>query len=266
MTQHYFQPSSLITSQPIGDCFQFEIISRMDNRYTDLVAETVDWLEIGSKTFIEIIAAFDTVVTIVFEDGVYNWGRLTILELFASTIIDRARNVDRNRLITSFNNRIALERRNEYRSRSGIVNSSSVSLTQHLSMDIPPTTTTTFNDLLQTYTDWPASAQITAYELAANGFMYTGETDRVQCVYCRGILHTWIVGDVPAVEHRKYFPNCPSISLDDFSTCRICLSNERDTVILPCFHLVTCASCRAKVTSCPVCRSDITGSIKVFMS
>ena len=42
--------------------------------------------------------------------------------------------------------------------------------------------------------------------------------------------------------------------------CAICLSNKRDTVIIPCYHMCLCASCgnmlRAQATKkCPMCRT-----------
>jgi hypothetical protein len=131
-------------------------------------------------------------------------------------------------------------------------------------MDLAGNISPTFNDLLQTYSGW-SSPYISSFELAAHGFAYSGYGDRVQCVIGGCNLHSWCEGDKPAIEHRKHFPNCPSL-LDNFSNCRICLNNERDTLTLPCFHLVMCSICKVRVTTCPVCRSEITGSIKVFMS
>jgi baculoviral IAP repeat-containing protein 7/8 len=162
-------------------------------------------------------------------------------------------------------------------------------------------------DCLRTFTNWPDTAPVSAIDLAVAGFMYTGEGDRVICVYCRGILHSWQPGDVPAMEHSIYYPDCPSIDEDyipfdlpppfdippplahvvpnsatldegfqeeaisvepipESLLCRVCVTHERDTVLLPCFHLVLCVDCRSRLASCPVCRQPITGSIKVFLS
>ena len=137
-------------------------------------------------------------------------------------------------------------------------------LNRSIRMDIAGNITPSFNDLLQTYSGW-SSPYISSFELAAHGFAYSGYGDRVQCVIGGCNLHSWCEGDKPAIEHRKHFPNCPSL-LDNFSICRICLNNERDTLTLPCFHLVMCSICKVRVTSCPICRSEITGSIKVFMA
>lgn len=64
---------------------------------------------------------------------------------------------------------------------------------------------------LETYRTWPLGTPVTAKELAKNGFYYTGTGDRVQCVFCKGILKDWEVGDKPHVEHKNRFPRCPFI-------------------------------------------------------
>jgi hypothetical protein len=178
-------------------------------------------------------------------------------------------------------------------------------------------TTLTVEDCLQTFTNWPDTAAISAIELANAGFIFGGIGDRAICIYCRGTLHTWMPGDVIDDEHRRHFPHCPSLSYDDtqqfnidvvttssrqyFDTieevriaqemhiteevgstssqheqlvpvvkeailCRVCLLTERNTVLMPCFHLVLCACCRDRLAACPVCRQPITGSMKVFLS
>ena len=169
-------------------------------------------------------------------------------------------------------------------------------------------------DCLSTFSGWPETAPVSAIDLAIAGFMYTGEGDRVICIYCRGQLHSWLPGDVPSIEHNIYFPNCPSsdegfedyipfdiapthydvaephaplarfddvaelppvyaqlddvvpIEVPELMLCRVCLTTERDIVLMPCFHLVLCGSCRSRLTSCPVCRQPITGSMKVFLA
>jgi len=66
---------------------------------------------------------------------------------------------------------------------------------------------------LSTFFDWPerVASIVNPHELARAGMFYTGQTDRVQCVYCRGYLRNWVQGDVPADEHRRLFPKCPFI-------------------------------------------------------
>lgn len=64
---------------------------------------------------------------------------------------------------------------------------------------------------LSTFDDWPTSVPIKPSDLAADGWFYTGQKDRVCCAFCRGILHQWSKNDEPAVEHRKHFPKCPFV-------------------------------------------------------
>jgi hypothetical protein len=39
--------------------------------------------------------------------------------------------------------------------------------------------------------------------------------------------------------------------------CGICMDRRRDTLVLPCAHLLYCRECLSKVESCPTCRTPI---------
>ncbi|KAK9106331.1 hypothetical protein Syun_022342 [Stephania yunnanensis] len=45
--------------------------------------------------------------------------------------------------------------------------------------------------------------------------------------------------------------------------CRICLSTEVDTTLVPCGH-VLCRRCSSAVTKCPFCRRQVSQSLKIF--
>ena len=62
---------------------------------------------------------------------------------------------------------------------------------------------------LQTFTNWPTSAPVKKEDLARNGFIYLDVQDRTQCVFCRGILSKWEVGDIVEDEHKRNCPECP---------------------------------------------------------
>ena len=85
------------------------------------------------------------------------------------------------------------------------------------SYDIPPPTGEGIGPLrfernrLETFKKWPTNACVSAAELAKQGFHFTGPKDRVQCVFCKGILRNWDTGDRPHIEHRKHFPRCPFV-------------------------------------------------------
>ncbi|XP_033739845.1 uncharacterized protein LOC117327115 [Pecten maximus] len=65
------------------------------------------------------------------------------------------------------------------------------------------------NQRLETFNDWPNDFVVqTPRQLAIAGFYYAGMTDTVRCHYCDGGLREWEPGDVPWVEHAKWFPHC----------------------------------------------------------
>ncbi len=45
--------------------------------------------------------------------------------------------------------------------------------------------------------------------------------------------------------------------LDDETACIACMSRVRETIILPCGHLVLCSACSVGITCCPMCRTAI---------
>ena len=52
---------------------------------------------------------------------------------------------------------------------------------------------------------------------------------------------------------------------DERSLCKICYAEEVSIVTLPCRHLATCVKCTQNLTTCTVCRRDITAVIRVFL-
>lgn len=51
------------------------------------------------------------------------------------------------------------------------------------------------------------------------------------------------------------------------SICEICMSSNRDTVIMPCMHFMFCYECLSKMqqqqqNKCPACRTPISGLLK----
>jgi len=57
---------------------------------------------------------------------------------------------------------------------------------------------------------WPLSF-IRPADLANAGFIYTGQEDIVQCVFCREFIGRWDEEDFPHTEHRSIYPNCPFV-------------------------------------------------------
>ena len=48
------------------------------------------------------------------------------------------------------------------------------------------------------------------------------------------------------------------------TNCSICLDAERDCLIMPCRHNVSCTRCIKSVKNCPVCRTLITDIIRIY--
>jgi len=63
---------------------------------------------------------------------------------------------------------------------------------------------------LQTFRNWPLRHIVPA-DLANAGFIYTGRSDLVQCVFCEGIIGNWEEEDFPITEHRALYPHCPFV-------------------------------------------------------
>jgi len=58
--------------------------------------------------------------------------------------------------------------------------------------------------------------------------------------------------------------------LSEEMMCIVCLSSARTQLFTPCMHLCTCEGCSTEIvkkkSGCPICRADIQGSVKVYMS
>ena len=47
-------------------------------------------------------------------------------------------------------------------------------------------------------------------------------------------------------------------------TCKICMDNEVEAVLLPYGHSVSCVNCADKLKICPVCRKFIKRIVRTF--
>ncbi|XP_044259805.1 death-associated inhibitor of apoptosis 1-like isoform X2 [Tribolium madens] len=59
---------------------------------------------------------------------------------------------------------------------------------------------------------------------------------------------------------------CGAASEDGVILCKICDRFERNTVFLPCKHIVACTQCSDVMQNCPICRRNIENKIKVYIS
>lgn len=57
-----------------------------------------------------------------------------------------------------------------------------------------------------------------------------------------------------------------NLRLKEQRLCKVCLDAEVGVVFLPCGHLVACPACASALTSCPICRQGIAGTVRTFLS
>lgn len=57
-----------------------------------------------------------------------------------------------------------------------------------------------------------------------------------------------------------------NLRLREQRLCKICLDADVGVVFLPCGHLVACPACAASVKDCPVCRKQIVGAVRTYLS
>lgn len=48
--------------------------------------------------------------------------------------------------------------------------------------------------------------------------------------------------------------------------CKICMAEEVGVVFLPCGHLLSCVMCAPAMVTCPLCRQQICGRVRTFLS
>jgi hypothetical protein len=52
---------------------------------------------------------------------------------------------------------------------------------------------------------------------------------------------------------------------DEARLCVVCISEQKDTVLVPCGHCCICSTCAASLSTCPMCRSKIQLRQRVFV-
>ncbi|XP_064212079.1 inhibitor of apoptosis 1 isoform X2 [Tribolium castaneum] len=159
---------------------------------------------------------------------------------------------------------------------------------------------------LESFATWPSSAKQSPETLADAGFYYRGVEDHTICFSCGGALRDWKDEDEPWEEHAKWYPRCEFLvaskgqgyinqvqkkmagvsasnvtkenesteeksecgaaSEDGVILCRICDRFERNTVFMPCKHIIACTQCSDVMQNCPICRKGIDSKIKVYIS
>lgn len=56
-----------------------------------------------------------------------------------------------------------------------------------------------------------------------------------------------------------------NLSLKSATICKVCMDNHINVVLLPCRHLICCDNCSRQVSQCPLCRTDIIGTVQTHL-
>ena len=76
--------------------------------------------------------------------------------------------------------------------------------------------------------------------------------------------------------YQVYFPKTPSKNVNEMNTiiskesggendkCVVCWDLERDCLIMPCRHNITCVKCTKSLKNCPICRMPLVDIIKIY--
>lgn len=133
--------------------------------------------------------------------------------------------------------------------------------------------------------------QSKAPRFAESGFYYTGEMDKVHCVYCQTFFLNWDLSDDPIVEHAYFNPECEHIQYlvgeltmnkianiktichvshsmrkkmiydlmmpKDYIKCVQCWDRPIGVCFLPCRHVKYCTTCGLSMKACLACRTEI---------
>jgi hypothetical protein len=67
--------------------------------------------------------------------------------------------------------------------------------------------------------------------------------------------------EVPPPRRRRVRPH------SNGNACRICFAEDTNLVLFnPCGHATFCVQCAASVSACPICRSPVSGTQRIFFS
>ncbi|XP_033210530.1 baculoviral IAP repeat-containing protein 3-like isoform X1 [Belonocnema kinseyi] len=83
---------------------------------------------------------------------------------------------------------------------------------------------------LQSFENWPLS-YMDPSKLAAAGFYYTGESDKVKCFECQVEIRQWLEGDDPMVDHQRWSGRCRFIR--KISCGNVPIGVDPDTIPAP---------------------------------
>lgn len=157
---------------------------------------------------------------------------------------------------------------------------------------------------LDTFRNWKSEISIQPAKMADAGFSYTNNKDIVKCHYCGIEKGDWKEGDIPLDIHKLQSPNCRFLQENDVEneaavamlscsqpnqekriscqnldelrkeneklrnemTCKMCQVEQKQTLFLPCRHLIVCELCAEKLDVCFLCQSKILGTVRTILA
>lgn len=66
---------------------------------------------------------------------------------------------------------------------------------------------------VNSFKSWPHQLRQTPYELARDGFLYEGVSDRVTCFMCGVTLQHWDYLDIVEFEHSRWSKDCKYLQI-----------------------------------------------------
>lgn len=71
-------------------------------------------------------------------------------------------------------------------------------------------------------------------------------------------MYNGLIGEKPKIKMELANNN---FDIGGNNICCICLDSERDVLLIPCRHIVSCLKCVKNLDICPLCRAQITDKI-----
>ena len=84
-----------------------------------------------------------------------------------------------------------------------------------------------YDDRLATFKFWPNQLKPDKYELARNGFYYTGQFDKVTCFCCNLSVYAWEQTDDPFQEHLRMSSSCGFLKMVGSGKVNVQSDDER---------------------------------------
>lgn len=73
--------------------------------------------------------------------------------------------------------------------------------------------------------------------------------------------------DIPSMQHERVPVAQDELTGGDgLQECRICMSNARSCVFVPCGHCCACQVCADKMHKCPICKQSIALKQRIYLS